>query len=355
MPRILPTFTQVREGYLRDVKNQLPDADTGADSDHGVRANAAAGVAEGIYGHQKWIERQIFPDTSDPDVLERHAAVRGLALKAATTAAGFLRVLGAPGTAVPAGQEARTVDNRAYRTSVAGVIDAGGYVDIATQAVIGGSAGNAAAGTAVTLNAAPAGVSVDAQLLSMQGGVERETHGQLLVRLLEVIRRPPAGGNRHDFRRWAMEVPGVTEAYPYPLRRGLGTIDVAVVSGDGLPSEQILQAVRDHVESVRPVTAKNFWAFAPTERFVDVTVRVRLSGLALPTATVEIEKALRSQFLEMAPGTTWVRSQAGRRILDVPGVVDQRIALPLENVPAAVTAEEVQWLRLGELIVELLP
>ena len=56
---ITPTFDQIRDTLINDMKNQLPDADIGTDSDYFVRASSVASVALGIYQHQSWIVRQI--------------------------------------------------------------------------------------------------------------------------------------------------------------------------------------------------------------------------------------------------------------------------------------------------------
>lgn len=80
-------------------------------------------------------------------------------------------------------------------------------------------------------------------------------------RLLDIIRRAPAGGNKYDYRRWAMSVDGVTAAYVYPLRRGLGTVDVVITSADGLPSAEIIAATQAYIDDVRPVTAKTAWCW----------------------------------------------------------------------------------------------
>ena len=45
MPFAIPPFTSIRDTLLRDLKNQLPDADTGPDSDFFVRASATASSA----------------------------------------------------------------------------------------------------------------------------------------------------------------------------------------------------------------------------------------------------------------------------------------------------------------------
>lgn len=68
-----------------------------------------------------------------------------------------------------------------------------------------------------------------------------ETDTELLARLLDEIRRPPAGGNQYDYIKWAKAVAGVKQAYCVPLGQGLGTVDVIILgdadaAGSELPS-----------------------------------------------------------------------------------------------------------------------
>lgn len=68
-----------------------------------------------------------------------------------------------------------------------------------------------------------------------------ESDSDLLARLLDYIRRPPAGGNQYDYVKWAQEIANVKAAYCYPLAQGLGTVDLIIISdkdatGSELPS-----------------------------------------------------------------------------------------------------------------------
>ncbi|EJW8648360.1 phage tail protein, partial [Escherichia coli] len=80
MPFITKNAAQIRTDILRDIKNllQLSDDTLGPDSDWYIRASSVASVAEGLYQHQGWIVRQIFPDTADSEFLYLHARLRGL-------------------------------------------------------------------------------------------------------------------------------------------------------------------------------------------------------------------------------------------------------------------------------------
>lgn len=59
-----------------------------------------------------------------------------------------------------------------------------------------------------------------------------ETDAAYLARLLDYIRRPPAGGNKYDYVKWALAKDNVKAAYCFPLAQGLGTVDVVIVANE---------------------------------------------------------------------------------------------------------------------------
>lgn len=68
-----------------------------------------------------------------------------------------------------------------------------------------------------------------------------ETDAELLARLLSLIRRPPAGGNKNDYEQWALSIAGVAAAFCFPLAQGPGTVDVVILAdadttGSEIPS-----------------------------------------------------------------------------------------------------------------------
>ena len=63
MPYDIPDFEEIRNRILRDTRNFDRYAHITPDSDHYIRASATASAVEGLYDHQSWITRQIFPDT----------------------------------------------------------------------------------------------------------------------------------------------------------------------------------------------------------------------------------------------------------------------------------------------------
>ncbi|WP_274571548.1 baseplate J/gp47 family protein [Neisseria leonii] len=342
-----PTFDEIRDAVLRDTRSLDPTADISADSDHFVHASRLASCAVGQYAHQVWMAQQIFPDTADSEYLERHASLRGLRRRSPTTAAGSAVICGNVGAHVPAGTQIRA-GSRFYRTTEAAQIGSDGQTEVPIIADTAGSAANAT-DTAGQLMAPSAGVSADCRIQAA-GGTDTENDASLLSRLLELIRRPPAGGNRNDYKNWALNVDGVTSAYVYPLRRGLGTVDIAVTSAGGMPSDEVIGRVQAYIDEMRPVTAKSSLVFKPDVTTVPVTVQVRTDGIDLPTAKERIETALTEYFNTLIPGDGLIVSQIEAAISNADGIADRRLTSPAANRNAEML-RRIEWFKLGQITV----
>ncbi|MDF5810885.1 baseplate J/gp47 family protein [Pseudomonas aeruginosa] len=297
MPFTVPSYDAIRNAILRDIRNQLPDAAVGSDSDNFVRAAGVGAAIEGVYQHQAWLYRQIWPDTADPDELEHHAANRGLKLKPAVAAVGSVTLTGTKGLWLAPGQALRHNASGAGLVTTASVTLGDGPTAVSVVALESGAAANGLQG-AGTLTSPPLGVDSGARLATLTGGVDAETHAELLARLLDLMQHPPAGGTVHDYRRWALAVPGVTLVIVLPRRRGVGTVDLVITSADGLPSEDTLDAVRNHLDNVGPVGA-DWQVHAP--QLLNVDLRAQFAS---PAATPSTTCA-------GVPASKWPRCSAG--------------------------------------------
>lgn len=350
-----PDQSQIKANILRDIQNLIAAASVDDDSDYSVRASAVSAAIEGLYQHQQWIVRQIFPDTADVDLMEIHAALRNVVIKAATFAVGTITFTGTPAAAVLINTECKTIDGIAFVTTEAGVLDGAGTATIPAQASVAGVSGNVAASTALTLTAAPAGVNAAAVVVSMLAGTNVEAPESLLSRLLFVLRNPPASGNKADYKRWAEEVDGVEQAFVYPLRRGLGTTDVIITSAGGLPSLQLIEDVEDHINELRPCGVNTLTVLAPTIITQNFTIQVQVSGISLAVAEDLINGALDSYYATLLPGDTFVKSVAEALISDIVGITDRAISVPAANVVPTVDASAVEWCRKGTVNVSAMP
>ncbi|MDF7676352.1 baseplate J/gp47 family protein [Neisseriaceae bacterium ESL0693] len=344
----MPTFDEIRHAILRDTLSLNPEADVSSDSDHYIRASSLASCAVGQYAHQAWILRQFFPDTADTAYLERHCSLHGLKRKNATYATGVATVNGVADAQIKAGLQIKC-DELFFTVRDDARIGAEGTAHIQ---IISSEAGTRydVADMAAQFMSAPAGVASELQIIKTTGGTDAETDTELLLRLLELLRRPPAGGNQYDYKNWALSVDGVTSAYVYPLRRGLGTVDIVITSAGDVPSDDIVQKVQDYIDAMRPVTAKNSFVIKPNVTLVDINVAVKLSGVTLITVTNDIKTALAEYFDSIQPGDAVVMSQIEAVISNIAGVVDRKLTIPNANLIPDML-HKVEWFRLGKVTV----
>lgn len=348
---IVPTLEEIRASILRDYQTYYPNADTSEDSDAYARASSLAACAEGIYAHQKWLIKQFFPDTADTEFLEKHAGLRGLRRRNATYAAGKgATISGNPDAVIAVGLQIKTEDGRFYETTESAVISASGSAVVAVRSLATGAVQNIKTATKGSFMAAPVGVSTDVVLNDVVGATNAESDSSLLERLLNKIRRPAAGGNKYDYKDWALEVDGVEQAYVYPLRRGLGTVDIAITADNGVPSDDTVRRAQEYIDQERPVTAKESKVVKPDVTKVNFNIQVKISGVALNDIKIAINNALRDYFNGLIPGDDLIVSQCEAVINNLIGVVDRRFIAPTANQKADII-NKIEWFRLGEITV----
>lgn len=348
---IVPNLEEIRASLLRDYQTYYPNADTSEDSDAYARASSLAACAEGIYAHQKWMIKQFFPDTADTEFLEKHAGLRGLRRRNATYSAGKgATVSGNPDAVIAVGLQIKTEDGRFYETTESAVIPASGSVIVAVRSLATGAVQNIKTATKGSFMAAPVGVSTDVVLNDVVGATNAESDSSLLERLLNKIRRPAAGGNKYDYKDWALEVDGVEQAYVYPLRRGLGTVDIAITADNGVPSDDTVRRAQEYIDQERPVTAKESKVVKPDVTKVNFNIQVKISGVALNDIKTAINNALRDYFNGLIPGNDLIVSQCEAVINNLIGVVDRRFIAPTANQKADII-NKIEWFRLGEITV----
>nr|DAD69095.1 MAG TPA: Baseplate J like protein [Myoviridae sp. ctRD66] len=348
---IVPTLEEIRASILRDYQTYYPNADTSEDSDAYARASSLAACAEGIYAHQKWLIKQFFPDTADTEFLEKHAGLRGLRRRNATYAAGKgATISGNPDAVIAVGLQIKTEDGRFYETTESAVISASGSAVVAVRSLATGAAQNIKTATKGSFMAAPVGVNTDVVLNDVVGATNAESDSSLLERLLNKIRRPAAGGNKYDYKDWALEVDGVEQAYVYPLRRGLGTVDIAITADNGVPSDDTVRRAQEYIDQERPVTAKESKVVKPDVTKVNFNIQVKISGVALNDIKTAIRNALTDYFNGLIPGDDLIVSQCEAVVNNLIGVVDRRFIAPTANQKADII-NKIEWFRLGEITV----
>lgn len=301
-----------------------------------VLSRVLAGAAHLLHGHLDYLSKQLFPDTSDADFLERQAGVFGLSRIAATYAAGNVTFTGTNGTLIPAGTTLLRADGAAYTTTAPATIATGTATAAVTAAAAGMSA-NADVGVQLSFESSIAGVNAAATVASggLTGGTDEETDDGLRVRLLTRMQQPPQGGSEADYITWAKEVAGVTRAWVYPLELGAGTVTVRFVrDGDGtgaaiIPDAGEVSAVLAYIAARRPVTAA-VTVVAPIATSLNLTIHISPDTSTIRAAVqAELEDLLAR---EGEPGATLLVSQIRLAVGVAEGVEDYNVTVPAADV-----------------------
>lgn len=351
MAYTIPDFETIRQRMLRDAANLDPLAPQDVDSDLYVRSSATASAVHGLYDYLAWQARQLLPDTADPEYLEQHCALRGIARRSATRATGRITFAGQAGATVPAGTQVKDQAGITYQ-STSSVTLAGSGEEATAEAdceAVDAGALPDLDNVQVTLVAAPSGVRSTATI-TLTGGSDAEDDATLLARLLDYMRNPPSGGTAADYRLWAREVPGVADAMIYPLRQGAGTVDIVITGTDGIPGDDIVAACQAHIDAERPVTALAT-VYAPVPLSVDMTLKIKVEGAStLVSLRPDVLDALETEIATLRPGEPLVLSRCAAAVSGLAGVADVVISEPAANVQAT----DLQWCRLGTLTLEAL-
>lgn len=173
-----------------------------------------------------------------------------------------------------------------------------------------------------------------------------ESDDAYLARLLECIRRPPAGGNAHDYVMWATSVDGVADAWSFPLAQGGESVDVVILAnaattGSDIPNQALLDAVASYISGVRPVGARFIRVMAPTV----VAQNVTMTGVG-STLSAKVQADITAYLNGFDPGQALYLPQL-TAIAIGNGVANPALTLPV----ATVTPPSTSMLRAGVISV----
>jgi uncharacterized phage protein gp47/JayE len=303
MPFARPTLTTLRGQAQQDV---LSDPAVGSAllrfANTRVLAKLNADFAHMNYGFLDYIAKQAVPFTTTDEFLEAWAGLKGITRKAASAAVLSATFTGTNGVVLPVASLVIAADGTEFTTQADQTVSGGSVtVSIAATSSYLGTVGNLDVGTAVALGSAIPGIQSNGTVAAeVTAGADTETDDDLRTRMLEAYANPPQGGDAQDYVTWALQVAGVTRAWPMPNALGAGTVSVYFMMDEaesihgGFPQgtngvatsetrgsptavgDQLL--VANYIYPLRPVTAV-VYAIAPTASPVAFTIKGVASGL----------------------------------------------------------------------------
>jgi uncharacterized phage protein gp47/JayE len=337
MPFARPSLTELSDRASADIEAALPGADARLRrSNLNVLARVHAGALHGIYGYLAWLAEQLMVDTAETVFLDRYAGIWGVLRVPAAYATGGVDVTGVSGALVPAGTPLQRTDGVGFVTTADATLVAGA-AQLLVAAVVAGAAGNTDPLSQMGFTQPVAGVSGTTLVAStgITQGADRETDEGLRARVLARIQQPPMGGAAADYVAWALEVPGVTRAWVYPLEGGVGKVVVRFVrdaDATFIPDAAEVAAVQAYINERRPVTAQVTVA-APVAAPLAMSIALIPNTAAVRTAVqAELADLLRR---EARPGGTILVSQLREAISVAAGETNNVLSSPAGDVTHA--------------------
>lgn len=334
MPFARPTLPDLIARASADIEAALPGTDARLRrSNLAVLSRMHAGALHGVYGYLDWMAAQLMVDTAETVFLDRYAGIWGVFRVPASFATGTVSITGTSGVVVPSGIVLQRSDGAQY-ASTADVTVVGGVASIPVAAVVAGADGNGDAGTQMAF-VQPVGGVASAGVVAAGGlvqGADREQDEALRQRILQRIQQPPMGGSKSDYVAWALQVPGVTRAWCYPLEGGPGTVVLRFVRDSDeslIPDAAEVEAVQAYIDDLRPVCAQ-VSVQAPVAAPLNLTITLTPNTAAVRAAvTAEVADVLQREAL---PGGTILLSHLREAISVAAGETNNVLVTPTNDV-----------------------
>jgi uncharacterized phage protein gp47/JayE len=317
-----------------DIEAELPGSNARLRrSNLNVLGRVQAGVAHGMYGFIREFLSQCLP-WSKGFLVRQWAEIWKVQARPAVAAERPATFTGANGSLIEADTRLQAVDGREYAT-LADVTVIAGTAIVTVIAIEPGAAGNVDGGTVLSLVNPVAGVNADATVgAGGVTGIDAESVDSLYKRFEQRVQSPPHGGSEDDYKSWALEVPGVTQAWVYTDLDGEDTIQVFFVRDDDaspIPDAAEVTAVQDYINAPnrKPLTAA-MNVYAPVAKLIDFTVEVVPNT---PAVRAAVEQELKDFVRRVATlGGTVIATQADEAISLAQGETDHTMTLPAANI-----------------------
>lgn len=263
MAYTIPSMSSSREFLVALFKALFNDRNVGSPrSYHARRITVLAGGVTQLHAHTDSAQKDLMPTSSGDGFIDEWGDINGTgARKGATparkSAAG--RVRGTAASVADIGEELiHPASGLTFKLGTTATIPgvAPLYEDADIIGVSTGSATRLAAGEVLEFVNAIPGIETQVVLQKDldEDGYDAEQFGAYRRRVLDRFRLPTSGGNQTDYVAWMKAVEGVSYAFAYPNRAGLGTVDVvALHTGTGTARELLTDEREEVLDAIRLV------------------------------------------------------------------------------------------------------
>jgi uncharacterized phage protein gp47/JayE len=299
----IPTITEIKEQILSDIETATgKTAPLLPISVWSVISTALAGALYLIYKYIDYTRRQIFVSTADYEGLILKGQEYGLFPNVSQEWRGTATITGTNGTNIPIGK-IYTRGNFAYQVTELATISSGSATLI-LESLTSGSEPNLIATDILTESNPTVGLSSTITIATItQSGRDEESIENFRNRISVRQKLPPQGGSVNDYILWTLEVPGISEAFPFLDSPGIIFVYPLLETDDPtarIPDNSKLQEVEDYLLAypLRPLNSNI--NVAP---FTEITINVAVSNLQVDTPALRqtIQDEISDYFYQRRP------------------------------------------------------
>jgi uncharacterized phage protein gp47/JayE len=285
-----PPLATIITRVIGDIRSRMQNAPLLRRSVERILGFAVAGTAHSVHGHLDSLRKQLLPTTSDIDGVREWGEMLGVPQGAGSYSAGRVRFdyVGGSGS-LP---RATILKSAAGTLYVVTNVETGGYAYsiLEVRALEVGAASELAEGDELQLTSERAGYTVGVvESGGITGGTDAEDDEAYRTRVLERFAQPPHGGGPGDYRRWALEVAGVTRAWERANRVRLGTVSLAFVMDDRdniIPLQDDVDTVLAYLAARQPIDLSDLYVSAPIAQPVTMTITLSPNTPDVQTAVL---------------------------------------------------------------------
>jgi uncharacterized phage protein gp47/JayE len=234
---------------------------------------------------------------------------------------------------IPAGTVCLTASGIYFETTSAAVISSGElYTEADAKALEVGTSGNVTTGSITFMSPAPVGVCGCVNTEKFSGGTDTESDDSLRERVLASYKTLPNGANKAYYESETLSVPGTAGVVVLPKRRGIGTVDVIVSASDGMPSDDLIEKVKERLDSSREICV-DIDVLKPETVEVDIACRIKAEdGCPFEDVSAMLKRKLQAYFNGALLGKTVTRAKLGDIIFNCEGVENYELSEPQTDV-----------------------
>ena len=342
---ISKTHEEIVEEMLLDFANELGVDSISSASDIAIKTKVYAAQIEGLYYNQAFILKQSNPITATEGYLDMwgkgmNVGSRKDATKAIGTVIFGRKQPSEEDIVVPEGIMFST-NPEIYGKLINGVtikrvILPAGQTEIEApgETIETGEETNVPPGAFTIINNPPIGIEYVENIEGFNDGSEREEDEEYRSR----FKKDKFYGTEDAFANRAREVDGVVFAKTLDLNRGPGTTDILIAAANGIPSDELVRRVLDHLLERRPLNC-DLGVVKPESFIIDIDIKVTLKeGFSLESKIEDISilerirQTIRIYIKTVGIGGTIRRMGIANEIYDLEEVVDVEVLGPIENI-----------------------